>query len=67
MVELGGAGEALGACPGADAMGVGGCLVEGVGGGGMAPLGGPYCMMGLDSGCWAGLFGSLTAYMVASK
>lgn len=40
---------------------------EGAGGGGMAPLGGPYCSMGRKTGCGAGLFGSLTAYTVASK
>lgn len=39
----------------------------GAGGGGMAPLGGPYCRFGRTSGCDAGLLGSLTAYMVASK
>lgn len=41
----------------------------GVGGGGMAPFGGPYCTMGRSvvggaGGCG---FGSLTANMVASK
>lgn len=40
----------------------------GFGGGGMAPLGGPYCMMGLTVEAVGGAgLGSLTAYMVASS
>lgn len=37
------------------------------GGGGMIPFGGPYCSIGRNTGCGAGGFGSLTAYIVASK
>lgn len=49
------------------ACGVGG-FAKGVGGGGIAPPGGPYCNIGRKTGCCdAGLLGSLTAYMVASK
>lgn len=39
----------------------------GVGGGGMTPFGGPYWRTGREGGSGAGGFGSLTAYMVASK
>ena len=39
----------------------------GVGGGGMTPFGGPYWITGRVAGSGAGGFGSLTAYMVASK
>lgn len=66
-VGTGVVGGTIGACAGADAViGVSG-FASGVGGGGMAPLGGPYCSMGRKTGCGAGLLGSLTAYMVASK
>ena len=49
-------------------MGVAGFGV-GVGGGGIAPFGGPYWMMGrwAGGGAGGGGFGSLTANMVASK
>lgn len=61
-------GAAFGADTGAGVVdfGVGG-LDVGVGGGGIAPFGGPYCRMGRDAACCAGLLGSLMAYMVASK
>lgn len=63
-------GTAVGAGAGAGAgvvdFGVGG-LDDGVGGGGIAPFGGPYCRMGRNTACCAGLLGSLMAYMVASK
>lgn len=66
---MAGAEAAVGGCGGwVDvASGVGG-FARGVGGGGIAPPGGPYCSMGRKTGCCdAGLLGSLTAYMVASK
>lgn len=53
-------------------MGGAGLWILGVGGGGMEPFGGPYCMMGRKM-AWVvgagggGGFGSLTAYSVASK
>lgn len=61
-------GTAVGAGAGAGVVdfGVGG-LVDGVGGGGIAPFGGPYCRMGRKTACCAGLLGSLMANMVASK
>jgi hypothetical protein len=42
-------------------------VTVGFGGGGIAPLGGPYCMMGLKVELLVGVgLGSLTAYIVAS-
>lgn len=43
-------------------------VAVGFGGGGMEPLGGPYCMMGRNVELLAGAgFGSFTAYMVTSS
>lgn len=49
--------------------GVGVVAGVGMGGGGIVPFGGPYCMMGRNwaGGGGAGAFGSFTANIVASR
>lgn len=54
-----------GICDGVEALV--GVAEPGVGGGGMTPFGGPYCMTGRSVFGGGGGFGSLTAYIVASK